>query len=513
MFTLAYTPYVLPFLVSLLITVGLGTYSWQRRHRPPNAAFAGVMFALSLWTLCYALELLSTTLEAKVFWAKLKYLGSTTGPVLWFVVGMKLSHNERWLSTPLQLLLSAFIVVTCFVVFTNDAHHWFWRDIWLTPGEPETQTTHGFYFWVYAAVLYTLVLCNVVLLFRYFWSAPGLYRHQAALLALGGFLPLGGRLLEDFFAVDLFPHVDNVVLLFLASGICFAIAVFRLGALTLTHIAHNLVIRHIGVGIVVLDVDQRVVELNPYAQQLLGADTSAVLGKPLAQVLHGWPALPITSDGSTELTVGNACFQLDCRSILAANRETAGHVLTIADISERKQAEIQLQQMARTDALSGLLNRRYFREQAEREFERAARQDAPLALLMLDIDHFKRINDEYGHPVGDQAIISVARVLDAQLRNVDLIGRYGGEEFIMLLIDCPPSQAGEKAEQLRAAIAAISIPLPSAALQFTASVGLACAAQDCLDLDTLIQRADTALYAAKQSGRNRIAVWPAGADR
>src|SRR5215510_9833854 len=215
----------------------LGIYAYRRRHLPAASIFAMVMFALTVCTFCYVMELSSVTQEGKVFWASAKYFASTAGPITWFILALHLTKNTHWLTPPMQMALWAFGIITCLIVFTNDVHHWFWTDIWLVEGFPETQSDHGFFFWVYAAASYSFIVTSVVLFFQYYRTTPALYRRQALLMALGGFVPLGGRILEDFFKIDLFPKIDNVILLFLLSGILFALAIFRYGALHIVHIA------------------------------------------------------------------------------------------------------------------------------------------------------------------------------------------------------------------------------------------------------------------------------------
>src|SRR6185436_10653906 len=117
------------------------------------------------------------------------------------------------------------------VVFTNELHHWYWTKIFLLPGFPETQSEHGFYFWVYAACAYFLILISVVIYMTYYRTVPTYFRRQSILLVLGTFLPLGIRILEDFVGWDPFPKVDNVILFLLLSAVLYAIALFRLSAL------------------------------------------------------------------------------------------------------------------------------------------------------------------------------------------------------------------------------------------------------------------------------------------
>ncbi|MCX2861488.1 diguanylate cyclase [Paucibacter sp. PLA-PC-4] len=175
---------------------------------------------------------------------------------------------------------------------------------------------------------------------------------------------------------------------------------------------------------------------------------------------------------------------------------------TIVDITERKQLELELQRLATTDALTGVANRRSFIEQAERELERARRHGLPLALVMMDIDHFKRINDSLGHAGGDAAIRQVVQACAQLVRRLDVIGRLGGEEFALLLPQTELAAAQPLVERLRGQIAALMPDHEGGAL--TASFGItALRAGDC-QVDELLLRADEALYAAKNQGRNCV---------
>lgn len=175
--------------------------------------------------------------------------------------------------------------------------------------------------------------------------------------------------------------------------------------------------------------------------------------------------------------------------------------------AELTQANQRLLEMANTDALTGVGNRRWFEEQGRREIERAFRQQEPLCLLIFDVDHFKRINDTYGHDAGDQ----VLRVLSAQvrggLRGVDLLARFGGEEFIVMLPSTTLAEAAQVAERLRASLEQSPVDLGSGQSErMTVSVGICQLGSAAGDLDGLLKEADVALYRAKRTGRNRVCV-------
>lgn len=177
----------------------------------------------------------------------------------------------------------------------------------------------------------------------------------------------------------------------------------------------------------------------------------------------------------------------------------------------RKNLELEklyadMQKLAITDGLTGLYNRRGFFELSQREVERAERFDRAYSVIILDIDHFKAINDTHGHETGDQVLEKLAGRLSAQLRKVDILGRYGGEEFSILLPETNSAGAREVAERLRRCIADEPMDTSQGRLNITISVGLATLTDNTLTLEQTLKRADLALYQAKESGRNCVCV-------
>ena len=172
---------------------------------------------------------------------------------------------------------------------------------------------------------------------------------------------------------------------------------------------------------------------------------------------------------------------------------------------ERARLFQEVQSLALTDPLTGLQNRRSLFELGRIEFARAQRMDRPFCCLMLDLDHFKQVNDTYGHPVGDLVLQEFAKRSAKSVREVDLIGRYGGEELIILLPETNKERALMVAERVRACIAANPIKTPNGDVNITVSIGVAGMDQNTTQLETLIARADQAVYIAKHKGRNCVA--------
>jgi diguanylate cyclase (GGDEF)-like protein len=177
---------------------------------------------------------------------------------------------------------------------------------------------------------------------------------------------------------------------------------------------------------------------------------------------------------------------------------------------ELAQKREELLALTRTDALTGLHNRRYFEERLAEEFARSSRYRSPLSLVMMDIDHFKRLNDTYGHPFGDEVLRQVAQTIRGKLREVDFVARYGGEEMIALLPETGPKDALGACERVREAIATLQLEHRAQdgtrkPVQVTASLGVAnMPSKSLLTVDELLRAADTCLYEAKGAGRNCV---------
>jgi diguanylate cyclase (GGDEF)-like protein len=174
-------------------------------------------------------------------------------------------------------------------------------------------------------------------------------------------------------------------------------------------------------------------------------------------------------------------------------------------IARWREQEARLRELSTVDGLTRIANRRHFMEVFQQELERAERQRSRLACLMIDLDHFKQINDRHGHLVGDQVLVVVAQVLKERSRKADVVARYGGEEFALLLPEADVEGAMNVAERYRRAIEQSRIATGDVTLDVTASIGVACYPNGAIwRIDELLRQADAALYRAKKAGRNRV---------
>ena len=277
-------------------------------------------------------------------------------------------------------------------------------------------------------------------------------------------------------------------------------------------------------GLIVMDRNGRIEFANLAATRLLGYVPEEMIGQDMHELLHvtqdGTPAPRAECKVSRVLQDGQSYrgdeeyFRTKSGAVLAVassasaiirNGGVDGVVVAFQDISPRKSMERELEYRAHIDALTGLPNRRHFFELAEQELARSLRYDKPLSMLMLDVDYFKRINDVYGHHVGDMVLQKLGDLCGKTLREMDIPGRLGGEEFAFLLPETALEQAREVAERLRQAVAEAGLAQPVVEdLDCTVSIGVAQLVHTDADITDLLKRADKALYAAKHAGRNRV---------
>ena len=185
----------------------------------------------------------------------------------------------------------------------------------------------------------------------------------------------------------------------------------------------------------------------------------------------------------------------------------SGVVGVIADVTERKHMVEEMCRLARTDSLTGLFNRGYLMELAGRELARVRRTWGGLSLFIVDVDYFKAVNDTYGHDVGDQALVVLGRTLLDSVREVDVVGRFGGEEFVVLLPDAGRDEVCRVAERVRNNVRSAMVDAVSGSFAMTVSIGVTSFEDENDDLDRLLKYADIALYAAKKNGRDRVEVY------
>ncbi|OYT94889.1 MAG: hypothetical protein CFE49_15740 [Pseudomonas sp. PGPPP3] len=260
--------------------------------------------------------------------------------------------------------------------------------------------------------------------------------------------------------------------------------------------------------------DGVVTDVNPPMAALIGRRREDMLGRHVLEFIAP-DHLPRVRQGLAqpgpspyEAALLDAAGQPVAVELLAREIHRDGlplRMVVVRDIRDRQAARAQIQHLAEHDSLTGLRNRRSFMARLAAALDQHRAQRRQLALLFIDLDHFKRINDSYGHSTGDEVLKAIAATLKAQLRNIDMIFRFGGEEFLVVLSNTSREAAAMVGERLRHAVMDLQCLAQGRAIELSISLGCA-TLLPAESVDSVLRRADTALYAAKRDGRNRLAM-------
>ncbi len=522
--TLLFISAVVALIVSILL--------WSRRSATGANAMSLLMLGVGWWSGTYALHWTQIYRPYPEFWIDATYLGVVTVPTAFLAFVLRFTHHAAWLTRTVRLLLSVIPCLTLVLMWTDAWHGLFFGGQRNGSGPI---INGGPWYWVNLLYSYTLIATGLLLLVRYAIRAAGLYRRQAATVIAGVMAPLLLNVLVIAGANPL-PAIDLTPVAFSLTGVILTYGLLQQGILEIIPVARHALVESMPDGVIVVDAQNRLVDINPAALHLFEANLLASpIGQDAGVLLSAWPEAvehyrnlletqeEIRIDGEMP-----GYYDLRISPLYDPHGGFSGRLVVLRDITERKERELQIHQanqrlkkqiveiealqaqlreMAIRDSLTGLYNRRYLEEGLERELLQAQRDGAPVSVLMLDIDLFKNFNDTYGHHAGDQVLKALADLLRTHTRGSDIACRYGGEEFVVVLLKAPLENAKRRAEQLRQHVAAMHIPYEEFLFSATVSVGVAVFPQHANQVETLLIAADQALYAAKQRGRNQVAVW------
>lgn len=274
----------------------------------------------------------------------------------------------------------------------------------------------------------------------------------------------------------------------------------------------------IEIGVTISDRNGNITYTNPAEAKMHGYDVADLIGRQASifgpsKPRQSYPVLNLDDmvhwkrEGVNVSADGSSFpVQLISTPVKDDSEKAIGIVTISEDITERKRIEEQLKQLAATDPLTGCYNRRYFFELGETEVKRTKRYGNALSVLMMDIDHFKKINDEHGHAVGDQTLIALAKTCLSSIRITDIFGRLGGEEFGIIFVEAKLDDAIVMAERIRNELSKMEVQADKDFFNFSVSIGVTEVKQSDVGLEDILKRADKALYEAKNEGRNCVKV-------
>lgn len=511
--------------VYFLGTAAAGLLAARTRQNRGAVAteLVGLALCVAEWSFFYGLETLSQSAAYRELWSQFAYIGT------YGTVAFMLRFCIRWLSPRAAGWWMSLLWIVPFLMviaaFTNGVHGLVWPEIRPAETVPFVyRYEHGPVFWAGITYQYLAVMLSVALVVTGVLRRRNIYRQQALLVLVGLLVAVGGNVLYVSGAfgeipLDITPLALAVAIVFLLAGIS------RVRLLELLPIARHRVVDVMPDGLLVLDEAARVVDWNPAALRLWGIDQSSIMGVPVADLIRDWSRVvpdPVPDSLTATLVAEDGDqvrhIDLEIGRIDYPNPRNAGWIALFHDATELRSAERRLQEantrlehlnaeLAREavhDGLTGLFNRAYLDDSLGRELARADRERRPVGLLILDIDHFKTINDRHGHGVGDHVLRRVADLVRSQVRAGDIPCRYGGDELVAVMPGATVQEALQVGERIRRSVAQTSLAADGGPVHATISVGVAVYSDDAPSAADLFRAADRALYLAKDRGRDRV---------
>ena len=659
---------------------------WNRRPAQGSVSLAFLFAAISAWSLFYTFEITFLDFDWKYIWLRMEYLGIVFVPVFWLLFCIKYAGMERPSTRTFLLTFIWIPIATLLLAFTNPLHNLIWESITTSPlygGVLSLEAGH--WYWVHIIYSLTLYLSGLVILIRQYVRTPAKMRQQSTYVLLASIIPAIATIIY-LSGLNPFPHLDLTPLSFSLTGLIIVYVLFFQDFLDIVPIARDTTIENMRDGIIVVDLHDRVVDINPAAEQIIELSFDSVVGQPAIEVLPELEAwISISKAGRTPVkihTIGegdkkrifvlnliplsdiknnlvgytiifhdnteshklnndlkdqadrlkvlyeigkaitstlnidalleliykqlfqvipsDAYFvalympethQMDIRilydegkrypptksdasqglsswvvenkkplliqdlrkemeylpvkPVMVGEKRLSRSWLGVPLITEKdligliavasykpgmfddtdkllleqvaQQAALSIQnarhyeevtRQAKLDSLTGVYNHNHFIEILYREGSEAISSMTPLSLIMLDIDHFKLYNDTYGHTIGDQVLRLTVQAIESHIKKTDSVGRWGGEEFGIILPNATTAQANMVANRIRRTLSELplfdvegqTIPKP------TISQGIATLFDHTEDIDELVVISDRALYRAKEKGRDQVAV-------
>lgn len=491
-------------LIAILIIMA---YTLTRKDRLRSLYLAVLCFAVGTYVLGYILEIVSPTVEAAEIANRLQNFGiPMIAPVyLLFILNTcQYRFAKYWMMLP-----TLFYSVTVFTVILFNNHHMLyytsferlpvWDFHYVLLGR-------GPLYYAHQALINVCGLFTYVALFHRMRTWDRRHRRQMSFIVAGSLVTFFSYVLYAFRIIP--QQIDPAPIAMTFSLVCFAICVARYGLYDITGIAVESAIQSMDDAVVIVDSYWSFLTANASAIKLFPDIGGLPSGRPV-QEAAGWPQELLEQTGQSrvnfELSLpdGKKQFFRAHISPVGGGSAPVGWSIVIRDITEMTELLEQMQVLAITDPLTGISNRRHFLDHAQRRLNMSQRELTVSSLIIFDIDHFKLVNDSYGHLVGDEVLKRITQTVSSELRDYDLFARYGGEEFVVLAYNISGYDALNFAQRLCDLIRETTVTCRDAEVQVTASFGLVEMDWD-TELDEALREADAALYRAKQSGRDRV---------
>ncbi len=506
------TLWSLPSLAALVLAAHVFAHLAKLRPVPGRFGAQSLAVCVAVSSLGQFIGTLSTDLGIKTFAEQLHYGGLALLPAAWFAFAYAMIRRRR-MTRPMLMLVAALPVTTLILILTSGWHQWMWLQRSLEVahnGFVMLKSAYGP--WMFVQILYghTLAFAATVVLLFELSASPMLRRPMWAVACAWAVVALGNGFY--FAPFNPWPWFDPTVLGFAIATVILNRGVLQSGLLESHPMLRREVVEQLSDAVVIVDRDGRILDLNPAAASLLGLSLDEALRVNIASRLVT-PLLDrlLTGAGGV-VTVDNRFFDVKSTVLRSDGDRVIELALVFRDVTEQlktrehlERVSAELEKAANTDSLTQLSNRRYFRQRLDAEIANVERHRTPLSVVLFDLDHFKRVNDTYGHDVGDRVLQVIGNITTGFKRGADVAARLGGEEFALLLPHTDLAGAVKVAQRLRRTIEEHVISDRNHnPIRVTVSVGVASVTPERPSSDRTLTEADRALYRAKNAGRNRV---------
>ena len=477
------------------------------RQAPKSLYFAYMILSIVFFNLGYLFELSGGGYESAVWATKIQYLGIPFVVPFLFLFVCEYCAQITLKKRHIALVLAMPVTASVLVMLWPMGNIYYKQLVYAADTEfPHLIVTGGVFYYIYIVYMNIIAFLSVGIALYYRSKGDDMFKKQMNSVVVGAAIPLLGTIVNVFkignLPFDPTPFVLCITCLLLGH------AVFRSGLYMITSIAQEQIVENMSDGLILLDNEGLFIGANSAAKNLfpkLSAIRPGVVMPELEELT--WRDIDIL-DIKIEFGIaddkGTKKYYQASRNLIENNGKTLGRSIMIHDITDDKVRLDEARQIAEHDALTGLINRGTLYRNGKAIFSQLGAKSST-AVLMMDVDLFKRINDTYGHLNGDEVLKEVAHNISSSLRVTDLVGRYGGEEFCVLL---PRVNAGDimvLAEKLRKSVENLKLTLNGETVHITISIGVAVYDNNRhKDFESFLSDADTALYEAKKSGRNCV---------
>lgn len=498
---------VILLLISVAVNTWLTLFTATRPDRRRTSAFSVLCCMLLIYTLGYLAEILATTVDGMKAALLIENFAIPNISGLYLLTSICLFAPSKYKKSYIYLSM-IYGFISFFVVLTNDMHNLYYTSVEAVQNGASVflKLGKGPLFFVNQATAVICLVGSYVFMFARYYRGSKKLRSQMIFFIIGSLITFSGSALN--FLGFLPAGLDVVPLAMTLALMLFSISFVRDDLMDVVIRARNTAIETMDSAFIVLDnesdflyCNNQAIRLFPKLQRFEGTEPISTLARWPAELSDLKENLQVNFDMGEGESLRH--YRANANKIFKKKNLQIGFAVIITDVTEETLLIGQLEMLATTDPLTGILNRRKFFDMAARDIEVANRYERSTAIIMFDLDHFKRVNDVYGHMAGDEVLRRTANVIRDELRAYDIFGRVGGEEFMVFTQS--PGQIGlfNFANRLRRVLESQEIVFGSNIIKFTASFGISEIAPGG-DLNDAITRVDAALYRAKEEGRNRV---------